>query len=394
MNQHFEVIVIGGGSMGLSTAYHLSKRKTKTLVLERFTFLNQTGSSAGVSRQFRIPYPEPYMVQMVLDSVPYWDELQSHTQKPLLDKVGTLWFGDPEVKSTEGNIKAAEDSLKAKNVPFTKLDFKQIEEQYHFRNLPSNYVGLFQPDGASIDLRATLETLLAHNKQSEYVSLQEGVEIKSIVEKGKLFEVKTQFHTFTTEKLVLTPGPYIDEVCRLLNFGTEVIYWNMSSAYFKKTDAYINYPTWFVFQNPEGKSGNEFYGFPEVSWDHPGYIRVAPDFVINPIPSPKQRTSIPNKAEIAFTSQWVKEHMKGLDPTPYFESTCFMALSSNANKELIIDFAPDYVPNHENIVVYGTGWAGKFVPFMGRILSDLILDGKTPYDISPFKLGNQFFKAI
>ena len=30
-----DVIVIGGGPMGLSTAYHLSKRKIKTLVLEQ-----------------------------------------------------------------------------------------------------------------------------------------------------------------------------------------------------------------------------------------------------------------------------------------------------------------------------------------------------------------------
>ena len=311
-----------------------------------------------------------------------------------MDKVGTLWFGDPAVKSTEGNIKAAEDSLKVKKVPYTRLNHREIEDEFHFRNLPPNYIGIFQPDGASIDLKATLETLLEYNQYSDSVSLREDAAVIGIQQKGKLFEVKTPFETFIAEKLVLTPGPYIDEVCRLLNFGTKVVYWNMSSAYFKKTDAYINYPTWFVFQNPEEKNGNEFYGFPEVSWDHPGYIRVAPDFVIDPIAGPKQRTSTPNKEELAFTAQWVKDHMKGLDPTPHYESTCFMALSNNANKELIIDFAPDYIPNNKNIVVYGTGWAGKFVPFMGRILSDLILDGKTPYDISPFKLGDQFFKSI
>jgi monomeric sarcosine oxidase len=394
MNKHYDVIVIGGGSMGLSTAYHLSKNKTKTLVLERFTFLNQLGSSAGVSRQFRIPYPETYMVQMVLDAVPYWSELQEKTKRQLLDKVGTLWFGDPKVKSTEGNIKVAEATLKAKNVPFTKLTSKEIEEQYNFRNLPTTYEGLFQPDGASIDLKATLETLLHHNQQSSYVDLKENAHVHKIHNNGNLFEVTTAEGTFVSEKLVLTPGPYIDEVARLLNFGTKVIYWNMTSAYFKKTDPKVKYPTWFVFQNPIEKNGNEFYGFPEVEWNNPGYIRVAPDFVIDPLTSPKQRTSVPNKQELAYTSEWVKNYMKGLDPTPHFESTCFMALSENANKELIIDFAPEYVPNHKNIVVYGTGWAGKFVPIMGKILSDLTLHGKTKYDISHFKLGNKFFKQV
>lgn len=394
MKTTHDVIVIGGGAMGLATAYHLAKEKATTLVLERFQFLNQTGSSAGVSRQFRIPYPEPYMVQMVLDAKPWWDALQAHTDKQLLDTVGTLWFGDPSVHSTEGNIKAAELSLKAKNVPFTQLDSTQIEQEYNFCGLPSNYIGLFQADGASIDLKATLETLLEANKESEYVTLMEDSRVTHIKQDGKTFEVTTEHGTYTSEKLVLTPGPYIDEVARLLHFGTEVIYWNMSSCYFKKTDPNIKYPTWFVFQNPDGENGNEFYGFPEVSWDHPGYIRTAPDFVIKPLTVPQQRTSVPNPQELAYTAAWVKDHMKGLDPTPQFESTCFVALSKNANKELIIDFAPDFVPNHENIIIYATGWAGKFVPLMGKILSDLTLTGKTNYDISHFRLGDIIFRPL
>ena len=394
MSKNFDVIVIGGGSIGLSTAYHLSKRGAKSLVLERFKFLNQTGSSAGVSRQFRIPYPEAYMVKLVLQSEPYWAELQSHTSKKLLERVGTLWFGDPNVKSTEGNIGEAEKALDAMKVPYTKLNSQEIEDQYHFKNLPTDYTGLFQAGGASIDLKATLETLLDLNNLSSHVTLKEDAPVINVRQLGKLFEVSTPDGTYQSEKLVIVPGPYVDDVTRLLRFSTAVTYWNMSSMYFKKIDPEINYPTWFVFQNPIGASGNEFYGFPEVEWDHSGYIRVAPDFVMKPIDNPSQRTSEPNMEEVKLTCEWVKNHMTGLDPTPHFISTCFMALSNIKNKELIIDFAPDYVPNHQNIVLYATGWAGKFVPFLGKILSDLTLDGETKYDISHFRLGHQFFKSI
>ena len=149
-DHHFDVIVVGGGAIGLSTGYHLGKRKAKTLVLEQFTFKNQLGSSAGVSRQYRIPYPEEYMVQMALDAQPYWDELQTLTPKTLLDKVGTLWFGDPAVHSTEGNIAEAEQALKALNVPYTSLTAKEIESQYHFRNLPETYTGLSRPTARAL----------------------------------------------------------------------------------------------------------------------------------------------------------------------------------------------------------------------------------------------------
>jgi glycine/D-amino acid oxidase-like deaminating enzyme len=380
--------------MGLSTAWQLSKRNARTLVLEQFTYFNQLGSSAGVSRQFRIPYPEAYMVKLAKESEPFWEELQSLTPVRLRDKVGTLWFGDPAVHSTEGNIGEAEKALTAQNVPYTRLTAAQIERQYHFRELPSTYIGLFQPDGASIDLKASIQTLHDWNRSSSLVTLLENAPATSITHTCGKFEVSTPQGKFVAKKLVLTPGPFANSVFNLLDFHIEATYWNMASAFYKKVNPDIQYPTWFVFQNPVGDNGNEFYGFPEVTWNYPGHVRVASDFVMQPLTSPSQRTLIPNPKELAYTAQWVQDHMTGLEPVPQFASTCLVALSKIPNKELLIDFAPPSVPDHKNVVIYATGWAGKFVPLLGRILSDLALDGHTPFDISHFATGSTYFKAI
>jgi len=391
---HYDVIVIGGGPIGLSTAYHLSKRGARTLVLEQFTFLNQLGSSAGVSRQFRIPYPQSYMVKLVKQSIPFWDELQSLTPVPLMDKVGTLWFGDPTVHSTEGNVADAEKALEAEHVPYTTLTAAEIERKYHFRNLPSTYTGLFQPDGASIDLKVTARTLLDWNRASPLVAVKDEAPVSNVEWKDGAFEVTTPLGTFVAKKLVLTPGPFANGVARMLGFTIAATYWNMASAFYKRTDPSIQYPTWFVFQNAVGENGNQFYGFPHVDWNYPGYVRVASDFVISPLSSPEQRTLVPNPEEIAFTAQWVRDHMTGLDPTPCFKSTCMVALSKIPTKELIVDFAPDCVPHHEDVVIYATGWAAKFVPLLGRILTDLSLDGTTPFDICHFREGPRFFRPL
>lgn len=389
-----DVIVIGGGPIGLSTAYHLSKAGARALVLEQFTFANQLGSSAGVSRQFRIPYPQRYMVKLVKQSIPFWDELQTHTPVPLLTKVGTLWFGDPSVQSTEGNIGLAEKALAAEDVPYTTLTAPEIERRFHFRGLPPTYTGLFQADGASIDLQATIRTLLAWNRMSPRVSLVEEAPVTHLAWRDGAFAVTTSAGVFHAPKLVLAPGPFCNGVMKLLDFGVRATYWNMASAFYRRTDPSIQYPTWFVFQPPAGPSGNQFYGFPEVDWNYPGYVRVASDFVMQPLTSPEQRTLVPNPDELAYTAAWVRDHMTGLEPVPTFTSTCLIALSELANKELIVDFAPDHVPHHEDIVVYATGWAGKFVPLLGRILSDLSLDGKTPFDISHFQQGPRFFHRL
>lgn len=390
----FDVIVIGGGSLGLATAWQLGKQEARTLVLEQFTFLNQLGSSGGVSRQFRIPYPEEYMVKLVKQSVLFWDELQALTPVRLLDKVGTLWFGDPSVHSTEGNIAEAEKSLTAQKVPFERLTARDIEKQYHFRKLPESYTGLFQPGGASINLRATLETLLNWNKLCPFVTLQDETPVTRIVDRKGKFEVTTPQGTFTAAKLVLTPGPFANSVFNLLNFQISATYWNMASAYYKVKKPGIQYPTWFVFQNPVRDNNNQFYGFPEVSWNYPGYVRVASDFVMSPLTSPDQRTFVPNPKELGYTAQWVEKHMTGLEPVPSFTSTCLVSLSNIKNKELLLGFAPDFVANHEKITFSTTGWVGKLVPLAGRILSDLALNGCTNFDISHFGPRPEHFSAF
>jgi len=388
---NFDVIVIGGGPMGLSAAYHLGQRGSTALVLEQSGFFNQDGSSAGVSRQFRIPYPEEYMVKLVKQSVPFWDQLQTQTDVLLRDPVGTLWFGDPAVDTTEGNITQAEASLRAQDVPYDKLTAVDIEQKYGFHNLPPAYTGLFQADGASINLTATMQTLFDRCSLSGTVTLQDQAKVTAIVQKDGVFEVVTPRGTFIGKKLVVVPGPYINSVINLLGFNIEAQYWNMASGFYRIKQPEIKYPTWFVFQKKVENNPNLFYGFPEVSWNHPGYARVASDFVMTPMTSPNQRTSVPNPQELAFTSAWVREHMPGLDPEPVFTSTCMVALSDIDSKELLIDFAPPEVPNHKNIVVYATGWAGKFIPLLGSILADLALDGKTSFDISQFRTGHTYF---
>ena len=394
MNTTYDVIVIGGGAIGLAAAHELGQRQASVLVLEKYAFLNQAGSSAGFSRQYRLPYPEPYMVQMALDAQPLWHDLQQHTDQVLLDKVGTLWFGDPQVHSTEGNIAEAETALQSKGVAYRKLTAAQVEDEFHFQNLPATYTGIFQADGASINLALTLQTLLALNRRAASVTLRENAPVVNIAHRDGRFSVATPTGTYTAKKLVITPGPYINDVLNLLGFNISVKYWEMSSAYFRKLRPEVQYPTWFVFQKPDGQNGNEFYGFPGVSWDYPDFVRVAPDFVLHPLDDPSLRTGIPNARELAYTSGWVQSHMTGLDPTPVYTSTCLIALSNLQNKELVLDFAPPYVPAHRDIVVYGTGWAAKFVPLLGRILADLALDGKTSYDISAFRLGTEYFNQM
>ncbi|MCC5905986.1 MAG: FAD-dependent oxidoreductase [Balneolaceae bacterium] len=379
----FDVIVIGGGPMGLAASAELAKSGKSTLLLEQYQFLNQKGSSAGLSRQFRLQYAQKYMAQLALDAIPYWDELQENTSKLLIDNVGSLWFGDPEISSQEGGVQAAMKVMNELEIPYSKLTAGQIEEQFPFKNIPENYIGFFQKDGGIINLKATQEALFNICRNASNVDLCDRTAVTNIesLETGEII-VSTAGETYVSQKLVITPGAFINDILRFFGLSVNIDIWEMSSAYYRKTKE-VKLPTWFVFQKPQNTS--LFYGFPEEDWAHPGYIRVAPDIPDRIIQDPFQRTNIPSTKSLGYNEEWVKNHMEGLNPQSEFTSTCLITLSNN-NKELLLDTLPDTIPNNRNIIIYSAGWAAKFIPLIGKIMAELAITGQTSYDISQFKI--------
>jgi len=49
----YDVVVVGGGPVGLSAAYEVAKTGAKVVVLEQNNFFNQAGSSNDLARMFR-----------------------------------------------------------------------------------------------------------------------------------------------------------------------------------------------------------------------------------------------------------------------------------------------------------------------------------------------------
>jgi glycine/D-amino acid oxidase-like deaminating enzyme len=369
----YDLIVVGGGAAGLSTAYHAGRRGLRTLVLERFGVLNDSGSSAGASRQFRLQYAQQYMAELSVASQDYWADLQGFAQSTLISHCGSLWFGDPALNSQEGGIQAAESVMDTLQIPYTKLTAAQIEAAFPFTGLPKDYDGFFQGSGGIIDLKAAEEACFNAALGTGRVDIHEFEPVTGIAEEADgTLAVTTVLGSYGAPRLAVCAGAFADDILAHLDLAADFDIWQMSSAYFRKTDLQLRLPTWFVFQKPSDSA--LFYGFPEADWAHSGYVRVATDFPDAVLTDPSQRTFVPSLRSLGLNSQWVANHMVGLDPTPRFTSTCIIALDTDATRELLLDYTPAWGSPHPNIVTYTAGWTAKYIPILGDMIVRMLAE--------------------
>src|SRR5436189_6451155 len=94
LNNSFDVIVIGVGSMGSSACYYLAKRGYKVLGLEQFDITHEFGSHAGQSRIIRKAYFEhPDYVPLLESAYKNWNSFEQETSEQLYFNTRLLYYG-------------------------------------------------------------------------------------------------------------------------------------------------------------------------------------------------------------------------------------------------------------------------------------------------------------
>jgi len=91
--KHSTVIVIGGGGMGLSTAWRLAKGGHDVRVIERFKLFHTRGSSYGEHRIIRRTYNDALYSSLMPYAYQLWEELEKDSGQQLKYIVGGVEFG-------------------------------------------------------------------------------------------------------------------------------------------------------------------------------------------------------------------------------------------------------------------------------------------------------------
>src|ERR1700750_329593 len=99
--------VIGGGVMGLFTAYHASERVERVVVLERGRIGDPMTASFGRTPSYRSDYLDPFYARLAREASRLWDDFETQTGTAVLIRCGCMNIAKrsvtPDLASTYGH---------------------------------------------------------------------------------------------------------------------------------------------------------------------------------------------------------------------------------------------------------------------------------------------------
>lgn len=373
-----DVIVIGLGAMGSSTAYHLAARGCRVLAFDQFSPPHVHGSSHGLSRMIRQAYWEdPRYVPLLLRSYELWKKLEQDVGESLLHITGGLVIGR---KDGEFVARSAE-SARQFDLPYKILDAEELKKRFPVIAVKPDTIALLEDNAGYLLPEKSVEVHLREaTRYGARLHTNEAVVEWNADERGGCVTVRTAKGMYSAQRLVITAGPWAPQILAdlaiPLRVTRQVLYWfepKASIDLFREERLPV-----YMFEAGVGKW--IVYGFPLTGPVSEG-IKVAlhgSDEVCTP--ETVCREIRPGDKQL------IREHLANTVPSLAGRllraETCLYTMTPDEN------FIIDVHPRHPAVVL-ATGFSGhgfKFAPVIGEIVADLIVDRLTRHNLGLFSL--------
>jgi len=223
MKNTAEVVIIGGGVIGLSIAYHLAKRRVTDIVIVEKEDMVGTGSTGRCAGGFRHQFSTEINIRLSLLSVNQLEGFAGELQQPIdFHQDGYLFLlRKPEVESFQQNVRLQQslgvpvEFIKpeeiARVLPDTELTLDDIDAATY---CPKD--GVSDPAGVTEGYRRNALRLGA--------VLATGQEVTGIdIEGGRVVGVRTKTDFISTRTVVNAAGPYAAAVGKMAGVEIPVV---------------------------------------------------------------------------------------------------------------------------------------------------------------------------
>jgi sarcosine oxidase len=375
--------IIGGGVMGLMTAYYAAPLVSSVTVLERSRVGDPATASFGLTRSVRNDYRDAEYARLAFEARRLWLELQRECGEQLLIDCGCL-------NLVKGSVTPDLDSTYAVE-SYAVLEQLQLRREALSRGQLQERYPQFDVDGGWLDVDAGFADVVAVTRVLRAALTARGVRVventvpRGITRSAAGWTVATDAGPVESDVLVITAGLGTNDVLELVPgcpvrfplrpdrpsqskyfvppAGQEAKFTETALPVFAYLDIGIYGHPMYAGKTPGVKIG--FYNPPDAALV-PSRIGSVEDFVAECMPGLSCATAV----DVADTS--------GVD-------TCSYDLV--ADDDFVLGPVP--VPGADGVFV-GVGWRGtgyKFAPWVGQVLARLAVDGDAGYDIGRFAPG-------
>jgi sarcosine oxidase len=359
MTEAFDAIVVGGGTMGTSTAAALAERGARCLVLEQFGLIHSFGSHGGRTRIIRQAYAEsPDYVPLVQRSEAAWLNLEDELGVPILHRTGGLDLQAPGYTWASDARRAATEH----RIPYEWLDGAEVRRRWPAWQIGDEWQACYSPSTGFLDVEASLRSVICVARRRG-VQIREGETVRSWTMRPGHVEVTTDHGRYAADRLIATAGAWTTSLLESLGLPISVvrktIWWFDVAVPYNFTLG--RFPI-FITDGPLGS----IYGFPIYSV--PG-IKAA-NHAGGDVTDAATVDRRARDEEATAVVDFAREALPDMTARILDRAVCLYSMTPDR------DFIVDRYPEHANVVV-AAGFSGhgfKFAPVIGEMLADLALD--------------------
>ena len=370
--------IIGGGVMGLMTAYYAAPFADSVTVLERTRVGDPGTASFGLTRSVRNDYLDPEYARLAYESRQLWLELQALSGEPLLIDCGCLNL----VKDTVTPDAASSYAVRS----FAILEQLQLRRETLSGPALRQRFPQFAADSGWLDIEAGFADLpavtrfLAGALRARGVRVTEHAEIRRVTRSAAGWQVRTGSGDVESDVLVITAGLGTNDVLGLLP--------GCSVRFPLRPDRPVQ-SKYFIPPSGVRSSYTEqvlpVFAYLDVGiYGHPIHDGRTPGVKIGFYNPPDATLAV---SRIASVEDFVAECMPGLRGAEVVDVAAASGVDI-CSYDLVgdDDFILGPVPGVSGVFT-GVGWRGtgyKFAPWVGRVLAQLAIQQGTVYDIQRF----------
>jgi sarcosine oxidase len=270
--------------------------------------------------------------------------------------------------------------MDAAGVPYERLDAAEIMRRWPQWRLPDDVHGLFQ-EQSGIAMAARANAAHVRMAREHGATLLERTPVQEIRPDGAEVEVRTADATYRCRRLVVTAGAWSNRALASTGIELPLQVTKEQVTYFASPQPEQfqpdRFPIWIWMDDPC------FYGFPTFGEAGPKAGQDAGGRET----SADARTFDPDPEALDRVVRFLERHLPGALGPIIYTKTCLYTLTPDR------DFVLDVLPERPEIAVaIGGGHGFKFASLIGRILSELSIDGRSPRDLAPFRIDRPILK--